>query len=172
MDEWFKMPLTGQTLIALAATVVIVGWLFNRTISNRKSSKLRLPPSPKGLPILGVTGEMVDQSVKAWRKFQRWTDELDAKGARQADELKVSFGLNVSESDLLRIETLNQTSMIINTASAAHALLNKRGGIYADRPVRQLALLCSACSGSLYEAEECFLHRDGREEHGPSQHSQ
>ena len=57
------MAATSQVLLALAIIAVFV-WLRKR--------KSHLPPGPKGLPIFGVTFAMLDNSVKAWTRFERW----------------------------------------------------------------------------------------------------
>ena len=135
MMETLDLPLTARHVLGLAGALLVAAWIGNTLIARQKRSKLPLPPAPKGVPILGVTGEMLDTQVKAWRKFQKWSQELGAKGASLPVSIETAFPSFLGP-DLLRIETLAQTSIVINSSTAAQTLLTKRGGIYADRPVR------------------------------------
>lgn len=43
----------------------------------QRKRNTKLPPGPKGLPLLGVTQALLDTSVKPWTRFTRWSKEHD-----------------------------------------------------------------------------------------------
>ncbi|KAE9390851.1 cytochrome P450 [Gymnopus androsaceus JB14] len=95
---------------ALLALLVALAQKFS-------SRNLRpLPPGPKRLPIIGNLLDM--PTGKRWETFARW-------GEQWGKIVSVSF--------------LGETFVIVNSFEVAKDLLDKRSGIYADRPDAPMA---------------------------------
>ncbi|KAK0438296.1 cytochrome P450 [Armillaria borealis] len=76
-----------------------------------RKQRALLPPGPPGLPFLG---NALDMAVKyPWLKYAEW--------GRQ-------YG------DVIYLNAVGQSIIVLNSAKAVFALLDQRGGIYSDRP--------------------------------------
>ncbi|KAJ7653935.1 cytochrome P450 [Mycena polygramma] len=95
--------LTWSLVLAFAAIL----YFTRRTISLRKG---RLPPGPRGLPLLG---NLFQLKVDAWLTFTEW---------------KEKYG------PLVHINVAGQSILIMNTHKVAADLLDRRGSIYSNRP--------------------------------------
>ncbi|KAG9091356.1 hypothetical protein FRC07_011869, partial [Ceratobasidium sp. 392] len=90
-------------VLVLAATL----WYFRP----RRGDKLPLPPSPKADPIIGHLRSLP-------------TSDEHLVYARLSDELN---------SDIVSLTVLGKTIIILNSAQAAHDLLERRSATYSDR---------------------------------------
>lgn len=59
----------------LCLWLALWGFIILQCSHRRKGCKL--PPGPRGLPVLGVTLELLDFSVKPWTRFTRWSRQYD-----------------------------------------------------------------------------------------------
>lgn len=117
----------------LIAFVIVALFAFHKRTLGKK---LPLPPSPKGLPIIGKTREALDPNKKIWSYLKEWKEET---GAGQFD---VSILVDQDyirraklTGDIILVRTLGQNNLFISSAQAAQDLLEKKGHIYAARPV-------------------------------------
>ncbi|KAH9058060.1 cytochrome P450 [Lactarius vividus] len=80
----------------------------------------KLPPGPRGLPLLGNALQLRNQQ---WLQFTEWRQE---------------FG------DVFYLNAAGQPIVVLNTQKAAADLLDRRSGIYSDRPrsVVSAQILC------------------------------
>ncbi|KAH9049790.1 cytochrome P450 [Lactarius deliciosus] len=83
----------------------------------------KLPPGPRGLPLLGNTLQL--RSSQQWLRFTRWKQE---------------FG------DVFYLSAAGQPIVVLNTQKAAADLLDRRSGIYSDRP-RNIVAAQILCGG-------------------------
>ncbi|VDC00556.1 unnamed protein product [Peniophora sp. CBMAI 1063] len=91
----------------VAVLALVLGWwayLLSRRIT-------RLPPSPKLWPVIGAAREMMSKEL--WLVAQRWGKEL---------------------GDVIYLSVMGQGIVFLNSRKAAFDLLDRRGGIYSDRP--------------------------------------
>ncbi|QRV86904.1 cytochrome P450 family protein [Ceratobasidium sp. AG-Ba] len=96
--------------LLLAASASILATLL---VYRRKSShKLPLPPSPKSDPIIGHVRKI--PSVDEHLVYTKLSKELN--------------------SDIISFTALGQVFIILNSATAAHELLDRRSAKYSDRP--------------------------------------
>ncbi|KAJ7611293.1 cytochrome P450 [Roridomyces roridus] len=100
------MALTWLELTLSACGTVVAYTLFTRRRRNPPP-----PPGPRRLPLLGNLLDVPPE--KSWIKFAEWGDVY---------------------GDICSISILGQEIMILNSASAASALLDKKSSIYSDRP--------------------------------------
>ncbi|KAH9002681.1 cytochrome P450 [Lactarius hatsudake] len=75
----------------------------------------KLPPGPRGYPIIGNVLELRSQQ---WLKFTEWRKQY---------------------GDVIYLNAAGQPMVILNSQKAAADLLDRRAGIYSDRPVNFVA---------------------------------
>ncbi|KAJ7454160.1 cytochrome P450, partial [Mycena latifolia] len=90
---------------ALAATLYSLYLRRNR-------SQLPLPPGPTKLPLVGNLFDV--PATFQWEKYMEWSKEYD--------------------SDIIHLDLLGQSVIVLSSLEAATALLEKRSAIYSDRP--------------------------------------
>ncbi|KAF8998255.1 cytochrome P450 [Cyathus striatus] len=97
-------------IIALAIIVLtsLSIWGFPR----RKSSH-RLPPGPKGYPLIGNLFDMPPNASKSWLTFADWGKKY---------------------GDISSVTIFGQTIVVLNSISAANDMLAAKSSIYSDRP--------------------------------------
>ncbi|KAI9435069.1 cytochrome P450 [Lactarius indigo] len=88
----------------------VIGFAIFLVARHLQSPWRKLPPGPRGLPFLGNALQLRDQQ---WLQFTRWKQE---------------FG------DVFYLNAAGQPIVILNTQKAAADLLDRRAGIYSDRP--------------------------------------
>lgn len=86
-------------------------YLLKRYLSNGRPAHLRLPPGPKGLPIIG---NLLDVPVE--------------------DEYKVFSAWQKKYGDVISLTVLGKPLIILNSPKAAQDMLNKKSSIYSSRP--------------------------------------
>ncbi|KAJ7477019.1 putative monooxygenase [Mycena galericulata] len=92
----------------LAATVVSIGYLLSRLVTQRRRN---LPPGPRRWPLIGSVLE-IPQSHQ-WVTFSNWAK---------------TYG------KIVYLEALGQPLIVINSAKVAKDLMDQRSSIYSDRP--------------------------------------
>lgn len=109
----------------------VLGGIAYATVQYIRSPWRKLPPGPRGIPILGNIAELGD---KQWFKFE----EL----AKQYGESRTKFGgtnwsLNACcmlPGDLFYLNAAGQPIIVVNDHKVAADLLDRRATIYSDRP--------------------------------------
>ncbi|TFK25368.1 cytochrome P450 [Coprinopsis marcescibilis] len=96
------------TLLLLVLPVVSLAYWG----SKRRRANLPLPPQPPGWPIIGNLLSL--PRTRAWERFTKWGQELN--------------------SDIVYLNFCGAGIVILNTFEVAMDLLDKRSGIYSDRP--------------------------------------
>ncbi|KAJ3793699.1 cytochrome P450 [Lentinula aff. detonsa] len=88
-----------------------------RTVLDGVQNRKRLPPGPKGLPVLGNVLQLGAGS-QIWLTFDRW---------------KYKYG------PIMYLNMAGQNIVVLNTQAAATELLERRSTIYSDRPTNVVA---------------------------------
>lgn len=115
----------------LLVIFALIFWQSTLYLRRRRASKgLPLPPGPKGWPIIGNILDFPKEY--AWKRFVEW-------GSRYGQSVYPSyydflFTLHYFPGDLICVNMLGQTVIIINSSRIARDLLEKRGSIYSSRP--------------------------------------
>ncbi|THU84659.1 cytochrome P450 [Dendrothele bispora CBS 962.96] len=95
----------------ILATLLVPCALYFRHYLTRQS-RLPLPPSPSGLPIVGNIFELAGDNF--YKQALEWSDEWG--------------------SDIISFNIFGKTTIILNSLKAASDLFDKRGSNYLDRP--------------------------------------
>ncbi|KAF8210916.1 cytochrome P450 [Mycena galopus ATCC 62051] len=101
--------LSTMSLYAFSASAIILIFFLRYW---RPKSKLPLPPGPKKLPIVGNLLQM--PSGREWETFMKWSQKCN--------------------SDIIHLNVVGTSIIVISSAEAANDLLEKRSAIYSDRP--------------------------------------
>ncbi|KDR82191.1 hypothetical protein GALMADRAFT_222059 [Galerina marginata CBS 339.88] len=100
------LPLNQDAFILGTLVVCFVYWV------NGQRQRRQLPPGPKKLPFIGNLLSM--PSRVEWETFARWGQEYN--------------------SDIIHVNALGTSIVILNSYNVASDLLDKRSGTYSDRP--------------------------------------
>ncbi|EKM51685.1 uncharacterized protein PHACADRAFT_261973 [Phanerochaete carnosa HHB-10118-sp] len=102
--------MTSETSLPLIPLAVGVVCLLVAVLN--RPDRRRLPPGPKGLPILGNIFDAPKEHE--WRTFQEWG--------------------RIYDSDVVHFQILGTHYMILNSAKATTELFEKRSNLYSDKP--------------------------------------
>jgi hypothetical protein len=97
-------------------------------LAHRQRALRKLPPGPKGLPILGDVLHIADQD---WLASPQRMDEYGDIPHSQCLPIKL---LIMISGEMMYISALGKGVLVINSQRVAIDLLEKRSNIYSDRP--------------------------------------
>ncbi|KAK0480064.1 cytochrome P450 [Armillaria novae-zelandiae] len=100
--------MSSNLLIAFLAILVV---LLLRRLTHRSLKRQRLPPGPKGLPLLGNLWDV--PAEYPWLTYAQWA---------------ATYG------DILYLDTPGNPTVVLNSTQAAADLFEKRSRNYSDRP--------------------------------------
>ncbi|KAI9465876.1 cytochrome P450 [Lactarius psammicola] len=98
-------------LVSASVAFVVLAILWIKQLLGSRSSS-PLPPNPKGLPILGNLLDLASDEVHV--KARDWSQQLG--------------------DDIISLNVLGSTMIILNSAKAVSEIFDKRGSNYSDRP--------------------------------------
>ncbi|THU76425.1 cytochrome P450 [Dendrothele bispora CBS 962.96] len=96
-------------------------YLYHRFVHSPRS-RFPLPPGPKGLPIIG---SLLDSAI--------FSNDSNTKSCEPEWKTYLDLGKKFN-SDIIHISVLGDHTVVLNSANATDDLLEKRSGIYSDRP--------------------------------------
>jgi len=109
MANW-NVPVESYYSVALLPVL----YLLIKTVFLRPTtSKLPLPPGPKGLPLIGNVGDLPPKGGLEW---QHWLKHKDLYGP------------------ISSVTVFGQTIILVHDLEVALELLDKRGAKYSSRP--------------------------------------
>ncbi|THH15990.1 hypothetical protein EW146_g4568 [Bondarzewia mesenterica] len=123
----------------LDAAVTIFALVVLRALASKRSAA-PLPPGPRGWPIIGNVLDMPKRS--AWEVFSSWGDKFGPSVLSHTQRVERKYepsNTNDSAGNLVHVSVLGQPIIIISNVKAAVDLLEKKSGIYSDRPHFQMA---------------------------------
>lgn len=119
----------------LCATMSIpTAWMFAAlavlsAIVVSRCRRLRLPPGPKGVPLLGNVFDV--PKTQEWKTYAQWSRQY---GLSNPLSLFLGrFEYFFTDSDLIYLNLIGTPVIVVNSAAAATDLFEKRSSIYSDR---------------------------------------
>jgi hypothetical protein len=134
LREFLTLP--NGLLVCLVVVVLAVRYA--------KSPWRRVPPGPRGLPLLGNAPELWDKT---------WLFGRDCKNAYRVFSFILGSGNTVAYQastlgDMIYLNTLGQPILVVNSLKVAAELLDRRANIYSDRP--RMIVANEILSGGLF----------------------
>jgi hypothetical protein len=130
----FSLPSSLHTmdtiLVITGLAFLLLAVLWIKQLLGAQSA-LPLPPSPKGIPILGNLLDLASGEVHV--KARDWSRQF---GARIVGTCFPCYRLSISciENDIISLNVLGNTMVVLNSAKAVSDIFDKRGSNYSDRP--------------------------------------
>ncbi len=122
-QQWIRVQDRG--IFSIGA---ILGLIVLYTVRYLASPYRKLPPGPRGYPIIG---NLLEMGNGQWLKFSEW----QKKYGQVVTYHLFPPCLNQSRlGDLIYLNVAGLPIVIINSPKAAVALLDRRAAIYSDRP--------------------------------------
>ena len=121
--------------------VLVLGLAVILAVRYSKSPWRRVPPGPRGLPLIGNALELKD---KAWLFNDDCKQKYGAPSSFSLARCSVAHGVL---EDVMYLNALGQPILVLNSLKAAAELLDRRSSIYSGRP--RLIMAQEIISGSL-----------------------
>ena len=101
----------------------------------RRRSRSRLPPGPKGYPIIGNLLDLPPTHV--WERFADWGKQYGGFSFPHVPPSRecILTRFCVHTGDITYINVLGKETILLNSSKAAVDLLDKRSANYSDRPI-------------------------------------
>ena len=114
---------------SLAFVVLAVVWI-KQLLGARSSPPL--PPSPKGLPVLGNLLDLAGDDVHV--KCRDWSRQFGIHIPLETASALTCVSFSTVGHDVISLDVLGSTMVVLNSAKAVSDIFDKRGSNYSDRP--------------------------------------
>ena len=124
IDSYQSRQMTlSQLALVLGTLTVFVVWM------TRQRPGAHLPPGPKKLPFIGNILSM--PSTLEWETFVKWGQEHSARLIDPPHSFHLLMPL--TDSDIIHVNALGTSIVILNSYKVAADLLVERSSIYSSR---------------------------------------
>lgn len=118
-----------MVVASLAFVVLAVVWI--KQLLGARSS-LPLPPSPKGLPVLGNLLDLAGDDVHV--KCRDWSRQFGILLSWKLLSALTCVSFSTAGDDIISLNVLGSAMVVLNSAKAVSDFFDKRGSNYSDRP--------------------------------------
>jgi hypothetical protein len=122
---------------------VLLGLMVLYTARYITSPYRKLPPGPRGYPIIG---NLLELKSAQWLKYTGWRKQY---GQCVITIVFTSILKHIGPGDLIYLNAAGQPIIILNSQQVAADLLDRRGELYSDRPINIVASEIM-CGGLLF----------------------
>ena len=126
----------------------ILGLIVLYTTRYFASPYRKLPPGPRGYPIIGNLLEMTHMRGGQWLKFSEWQKKYGQFVTDPFFSQIQPLNLFIL-GDLIYLNVAGQPMVIINSPKVGVALLDRRAATYSDRP-RSIVASEIMCGGLMF----------------------
>ena len=134
IHSWYTVPVAGVILFLLR--------FYRRHVSfSARSRGLPLPPGPPGLPILGNLREV--QAKYPWKVYHELgkTYGMASDNDLRMITLARLTGSTSLTGDIVYLNVVGQSLLVLNDFKTAVELLDRRSAIYSSRPNSKMVAL-------------------------------
>lgn len=135
MGNIFSTWLTdmAQSLSALDLIIIFVFlYIFKQAFAPRP--KAALPPGPRGLPWVGNVLQW--PADKQWETYARWGREHGMPSI--SDSILYRLNPCIGSGDIVYLKLFGRPFVVVNSAKVAFEMLDRKGALYSDRPIRPM----------------------------------
>ena len=118
----------GHRILLIGVILGLIVFYVARYLS---SPFRKLPPGPRGYPIIG---NLLEMKTGQWLKFAEWHEKYGQFIFSMPFFFRVVFLRQSFPGDLIYLNAAGQSIVVINSQKAAVELLDRRAAIYSDRP--------------------------------------
>jgi hypothetical protein len=107
---------------------LLLGFIILYVARYLTSPYRKVPPGPRGYPIIGNVLELRSQQ---WLKFTEWRKQY---GGTRFQSSRLTSLMFTPQGNVIYLNAAGQPMVILNSQKVAADLLDRRAGIYSDRP--------------------------------------
>lgn len=118
-------------LVVASLVFVVLAVVWIKQLLGARSS-LPLPPSPKGLPVLGNLLDLAGDDVHV--KCRDWSRQFGILLSWKLFSALTCVSFSTTGEDIISLNVLGSTMVVLNSAKAVSDIFEKRGSNHSDRP--------------------------------------
>jgi hypothetical protein len=124
----FVRPILEDKTLTMGILLALV---ITFAVSYIRSPRRKLPPGPRGLPIIGNALQLTDKkwlvSSDSKERFGKFLADSFWQDAELYESLEIS-------GEVMYLDAAGQPTIVLNSLKSAYELLECRAGRYSDRP--------------------------------------
>jgi hypothetical protein len=111
-------------------TGILLGFIVMFAVRYIKSPWRRLPPGPRGFPVIGNALQLMD---KSWLISRNCKERFGESPTHRLPKVVLKWDNGIT-GEIIYLDAAGQPTVILNGLKTAFDLLDHRASIYSDRP--------------------------------------